>query len=923
MDMPVVTKFQLFAGCSKLFIIIGVDCFCDRLAEFHVALASLDTLRGRHTDCQGHLRVVAYILHANANTTGHPKPSKLPDEDDTMDFQIKSQPMGLDDDDPDRVISDSGNFDRSGCASPSTRRTKVKVPESWSHKVTCPCVECSDLVQVRLGICRLSVEAQMNIYLEDFAEAQASLQVIVKNLSHLIAKSQYVLRNIGQDIKVMSGKDGCFKLVDENGASVRIEPVYQELMVDVCLQMCTVAVEVNNSTMFDKWSKKCLELCDTERYPWMYSKQIAHAELLYLSAARYLAIEESPCKAYAIDKLCVLMGGAKIADGTVKECHTPKTSKITTHFRNPGNKDIPKKSVSVTDLTVTKPPAGNLLRPSRSERKLSSKEESFDLTTEMPKKTEKGVRFSHTPQDPPAESPAHCTGLGISNVTMAPVKAKRSRGSRIASRNVERTAKLITSDITISSPSIMKAKTPMTKQETNIRPRVGVPLRVYQEPDKEILGRTPVKMLGVHIGNMMKTPVSVCSSRRAVLDLLIDSDDDDLLVVAQKSTKNSKARAHLKVPATEKSNRQSKASKVDNNLSEISGKHDSVKKTSTGILSRKSKSAKASLLTEKNVTLAVKSPGPVQALFSRRMKKVTEAIKDHGEANTENIYDFMDHSDDDNKAKVKAKKLPKKKGSRSRSSKDSPFEVEATRSSNESGVFTDPLNQVELINRNSVVEPIRTTSNKRKSSTPRAKETTAKPKGNPRLTRAKTKVTESNRNESGDDSREMEPLFDMTPVDGETSSLVLLDKSDQSAMEDLMVQCGEGDNESDQETFVSRYSARGLPSEELIECSHNVSLELPELPDPIEVFRADSEQCKRSSKSGRASALGVKSKIPVCDDVEISRMSRIRPLGPSNEANKPSIKGKKQEVKAQASGPPVKTGMFYWCTICDIKLKWS
>jgi hypothetical protein len=199
----------------------------------------------------------------------------------------------------------------------------------------------------------------------------------------------------------------------------------------------------------------------------------------------------------------------------------------------------------------------------------------------------------------------------------------------------------------------------------------------------------------------------------------------------------------------------------------------------------------------------------------------------------------------------------------------------------------------------------------------KTKRNAANPKetSQPRLTRAKTILTETRRSQShynycSDDEYCMGISFDGINLDLESH-----DSHDMTFLDET----AEGENP---ESFSYEPRTSSLPAsltEEVVEIPPDFT-PMPELDDSIEVFRSDPNQSDSASRSTKSRpARTVKSKIPQpvpTDDVEVSRMSRIRPLQASSETNKSNIKDKKHQVKARLQSIDTKkTGTFCESTV--------
>ncbi len=261
---------------------------------------------------------------------------------------------------------------------------------------------------------------------------------------------------------------------------------------------------------------------------------------------------------------------------------------------------------------------------------------------------------------------------------------------------------------------------------------------------------------------MLKTPCSV-SSRRAALDLLINSDSDEELI---KSTSKRKGQGVRQ--GTTRGHASKRGTKTKAVTSE---KHTHLKNVPSSVQKKNSR-----LLTDKNVEVVSQN-----SLFKSTLKKSVAMEID----NQENVYDFVMSSDDENsvhaaKGKKRASALaPSRGGGRGRKTSGrtaKTSEIETVRDTQASEALE--VDDVEVVSK-SVKKP----------AARRGKSKEAPVKKGGRMTRAKTQLEDKRSVDAVCEITELEVSLCVSDCEDEEQEQSLIHNCDQDNAVTLVVPC--------------------------------------------------------------------------------------------------------------------------------------
>ena len=604
-----------------------------------------------------HINVVSYILNNDdvSCTTSTVTPLNLSSKDQNdLDMVIKSLPIDI----PEELSNDVSN---DVIGSPTAQRWRPHSPASWQHGGDCDCDGCSDVTLQGLHLLHLSLHAHLLYGQGLHSQAQAFWHLLLQHFDGITNRAQVMLTQLQNTTSVSSNnrKNDCEtnkrqtkksklslskkKCVDDkNGDSVKrsgslLKPsMYQRTLLDVCLHVAELSVCQENWTLYQEWITKAAELVDMETYPWMTEAHIQLAKVRYLRMAPSLPWPKVSEKS-DLEELCQRIGRVRFSEQEDEPFPAAP----------PQKKDDVKADVHSPLASIIHVSEGTTSKPG------ANKAPPAALTT-------------------PAGAPPSTKNQTVKNGRSKPSISSTTR--RPQSGRSDSSAGQLSEDLAIKTPVVDKPQKVATSKiptvstihtqvrTTRARRNVKEAGCINQEVATPIQKTSQEGFRDAEYLAIFKTPRSV-SGRRAMLDLLIDSDEDDKFTVkAANSTSHGTKETASAKPSTQRRGR---------------------KKTEVNLLDSGRKTAPSSVLSPSSgntmnyvpSTLANKEAKfrkdhdllstPSQLKYPSASLLRSTISKPHAmdRGCDENVYDFaLSSSDDEDRAVLKGKKRPGKPG---------------------------------------------------------------------------------------------------------------------------------------------------------------------------------------------------------------------------------------------------------------------
>ena len=474
----------------------------------------LENMMASYNDVGAHLHRVQYVLSTDTNAKAQLVSQDSTEEgtsfDDTDDF-IQTKAIDMEEN---FNHSDDDLFDNPG--SPAAKKDIVQtVPSYWTHPAECICQYCTDIVLFRCNILQFICSAESHIQQNSTAIAEAKVSLVLQNFDLLTNKALHHLRSITTDMEWLN-----------TSKTKAVPSVYQDLLLDMSIHLVTIAVIDNNHILFNEWRTKTEELVNTAVYPWMISHQTSLASLLYLEAAFVATPDEEQediSLEHTIDKLCMDISRVKLKDQDPKTFKTPyigrgnikkaqSESDLSVDGKNSVTADTIKKAESVVDIYNT-PIDVDTATPQITNNRVNTKPDSVEPMETTPDTTDEVFITPALPvvkavpaTSNRARSRAMVTKLETDMVKKGktPARKMRAKGSK----------PLPTPSIIIPDESPVKSGIPKPSE--------------HKTPARRSSARNTIQTpLTASSRNTIQTPLTASSNRLAMLDILMDSDEDE------------------------------------------------------------------------------------------------------------------------------------------------------------------------------------------------------------------------------------------------------------------------------------------------------------------------------------------------------------------------------------------------------------
>lgn len=299
----------------------GLNVFCGRFCEVHLALAELCIMSHQHGDCYVHVRLVKAVLDPNTHRRvgGVVLPDKLKSDVATSSTNHKtdcSDGSDGDEESTDFLRSCLTSLDYQTvsdlCGSPTTtERSTILLPPTWKHPYNCDCVLCSDTAAERIWLRSHIIEASSRLHQDNISQSQTMLRSAIKQRERLSTNISMQTELFGSAIY-----DDCIR-----GKALQLFAAVAVFHTDfdvIALTLCEAAVLEKDSNHFSSCYSQAEEALGSNYLPSEWS-HVYLAELFYIGATPRLLWPSTAqlvpkSKLSSVDILCAGIGRVNITE---------------------------------------------------------------------------------------------------------------------------------------------------------------------------------------------------------------------------------------------------------------------------------------------------------------------------------------------------------------------------------------------------------------------------------------------------------------------------------------------------------------------------------------------------------------------------------------------------------------------------------